>query len=174
MIRLCFVMAIASVTVSGCGVFVGGPWGVWTDPVTGYTWQEQPANNTMRWQQATDYCNDLTLDGHDDWRLPTISELRTLIRGCSATETGGSCGVTDTCLSYPSCQDDSCGGCTTGGGPADGCYWPQGMQGSCGWFWSSSDAGDSSPAWGVNFSVGLVGSVDKGNSHDVRCVRRGP
>ncbi len=169
--RLWIVMAIVSITVSGCGVFVEGPWGEWTDTVTGYTWQDTPAGDTMTWQGAIDYCNNLRFDGHSDWRLPTISELRSLIRGCPATEAGGSCGVTDSCLSYSSCWNDPCSGCS-GGGPAGGCYWPDGMKGPCSYYWSSSEREDLSyNAWFVGFNAGSVDSYGKVNRNDVRCVR---
>jgi len=140
------------------------------------TWQNPPAVDVMTWQDAIDYCDGLTLDGHDDWHLPTISELRSLIRGCPATETGGSCGVTDSCLSYESCWGGPCDGCSTNGGPATGgCYWPDGMEGPCSWYWSPlSRPGDSSDAWVVHFDNGSVGTAVKVNDSFVRCVRGGP
>jgi len=141
-----------------------------------FTWQNPPAD-LMTWQDAMNYCNGLTQDGHSDWRLPTISELRSLIRGCPATETGGSCGVTDGCLSYSGCRNSDCDGCSSGGGPAGGCYWPDGMEGSCSlyWssYWSSSEREDYYDyAWDVNFVSGNVSSSDKVAGDDfVRCVR---
>ena len=136
------------------------------------TWQNPPAENSMTWQEAIDYCTNLTQDG-GGWRLPTISELRSLIRGCEATQTGGSCGVTDDCLSYSSCWSDTCSGCSYSDGPADGCYWPSDMQGPCQYYWSSSSGEDDDDyAWNVGFSYGYVGSLSKGLSNGVvRCVR---
>jgi len=51
-----------------------------TDSNTGLEWQDDAIGSTMNWQSAIDYCEDtLSLDGHDDWRLPNINELKTLI-----------------------------------------------------------------------------------------------
>ena len=49
------------------------------DNVTGLMWQIQSEHWGYSWQQAMDYCNNLTLGGYSDWRLPTIEELSTLI-----------------------------------------------------------------------------------------------
>jgi len=125
----------------------------------------------MDWQQAVEYCAELSIDDHSDWRLPTISELRSLIRGCTATETGGSCGVSDSCLDY-SCWDDSCQSCDYEEGPANGYYWPDGMNGEYGLFWSSSSAG-SDDAWYVHFSYGNLYHYDKSYYHGTCCVRSG-
>lgn len=154
----------------------------WKDPSSGLTWQNPPSENYMEWQEAMDYCANLTQDSHSDWRLPTISELRSLIRGCSGTESGGSCGVTDSCLSYSSCYDDACEGCDYQKGPADGCYWPNEMDGACYWYWSSSTPGGNvGSACHVYFGYGAVGfggvgpggvdDVGKGYPSYVRCVR---
>ena len=144
--------------------------GTWTDPGSGLTWQNPRAESTMPWQDAMDYCENLTLDGHGDWRLPTISELRSLIRGCPATQTGGSCGVDDVCLSA-SCWSD-CTGCLIDGGPDEGCYWPVEVNGGCFYYWSSSSCEDYvSRAWHVSFHNGSVGYGYKGIYNAVRCVR---
>jgi hypothetical protein len=148
--------------------------GTWFDTTSGLLW-ESPRDTTNRnWDDAVAYCDGLALGGHDDWRLPTISELRSLIRGCPATVTGGPCGVTDTCLGNPCWM--SCGDCTMWGGPGDGgAYWPPGLRGAAGWCWSSSSKADStSLMWYVDFSSGNVSISAKASTNDVLCVHPGP
>lgn len=47
----------------------------WTDPATSLIWTKKDNGKDVNWQQATDYCRNLQLAGHSDWRLPTIDEL---------------------------------------------------------------------------------------------------
>lgn len=67
---------------------------------------------TVVYEEALEYCNNLTDCGFSDWHLPNIDELRTLIKNCPATETGGSCNVTDNCLSFSDCySEQECSSC---------------------------------------------------------------
>jgi formylglycine-generating enzyme required for sulfatase activity len=148
--------------------------GTLTDPATGYVWQKTPPDS-MYWENAKTYCseNQDSLPGAG-WRLPNISELRSLIRGCSATQLpGGSCNIdVDDCMAWD-CRDSSCVGCLGNEGPAGGCYWDANLQGDCARFWSSSPIEDSpSEAWVGGFMYGYVasGSNDSG-AKGVRCVR---
>ena len=52
------------------------------------------------------YCENLVLAGHDDWRLPKIDELRTLVRGISTIEYGGKCPTSENCTDQKKCADD--------------------------------------------------------------------
>jgi hypothetical protein len=46
------------------------------DEATGLMWQKgEPSEKT--WQAAMDYCSNLSLAGHSDWRLPSLEELKT-------------------------------------------------------------------------------------------------
>lgn len=146
--------------------------GTWRDPSTGLTWQNPAPDKKMNWKSARSYCASLSLAG-GGWRLPKISELRSLIRGCGATQTGGGCGVTNSCRSWGGCSGSSCSnGCISGGGPANGCYWPDEMVGICGWYWSSSSVADrDARAFGVNFANGHVFYDGTGYGDRVRCVR---
>jgi len=53
--------------------------GVVKDVCTHLMWQQDDSATPLDWQQAGLYCNDLTLAGKSDWRLPTINELTTII-----------------------------------------------------------------------------------------------
>ena len=147
----------------------------WTDPTSGLTWQVSPPTDRYDWYEAKSYCDSLSLGGHSDWHLPTIGELRTLIRGCPATETGGSCNVEEgDCLEW-SCRDDSCSGCGFKDGQGEGgMYWPDEVEGDCCWYWSSSPVEDNDDdAWDVRFSSGNVNSGFYYTKR-VRCVRDAP
>jgi len=114
----------------------------------GLDWSDV-SNNPMNWAAAITYCVDL------GGRLPTISELRTLIQNCSVTETGGECGVTDSCLSYEDCFD-ACGGC---GYDDSGKY---SVFGDNHELQSSSERSDYvDSAWYVGFKSGNVGTSTK-------------
>ncbi len=49
------------------------------DGVTGLVWQRDMTDATFNLFQAREQCAGLTLDGHDDWRLPSRIELTSII-----------------------------------------------------------------------------------------------
>ena len=49
--------------------------GTVTDNVTGLTWAQSLSESSMSWKDAVEYCENLTLGGYDDWRLPSLKEL---------------------------------------------------------------------------------------------------
>ena len=118
------------------------------------------SSNKMKWDKAAAYCEEL------GGRLPTISELRTLIQNCPATETGGECGVTDSCLSSADCSNDQCEGCEY---DYPGKY--SAFEDTY-WFWSSSEqSGNADTVWLVGFNNGNVSLLQKDGLIYVRCVR---
>lgn len=49
------------------------------DTVTGLTWQRVVPTGTYTWAAGKTYCEELSLAGHDDWRMPSRKELRTIV-----------------------------------------------------------------------------------------------
>jgi hypothetical protein len=123
--------------------------GIVRDNVTGLEWQQATApglsGGMYTWQQAFDYCNNLSLGGKDDWRLPTVKELATLVDSSIPAP-----GPTINTSYFPDTQASS--------------YWS-----------STTTAVYSFPAcyWYVTFYGSSVGWYDMGLDCYVRAVRGG-
>lgn len=169
--RLCFIIVITLI-LSSCGIssddnskFDGGLNGQWRDPNTGLMWQNQAYNekevNCSRgkgdcnygkvgdWHYAKNYCASLVYAGYNDWRLPTIKELKTL----STTEkyksnNGHSYYIKRALLdNMPTISNNS-------------------------YYWSSTaHTYFTSVAWSVSFNIGYNSNDNKTSSYFVRCVR---
>jgi len=77
---------------TGCpieGRFVDNGDGTVTDNCTGLMWQKDTDLNgdgqlvfrddSLKWCESLSYCEDLTLAGYDDWRLPNVHELQSIM-----------------------------------------------------------------------------------------------
>ena len=53
--------------------------GTVSDLATGLMWARADSGRGMNWRDALNYCETLTLAGHDDWRLPSAKELQSLV-----------------------------------------------------------------------------------------------
>ena len=62
---------------SSSGVFVDNGDHTVTDITTGLMWQ-QDEGGYMDWEEAITYCEDLSLAGYTDWRLPNIKDLESI------------------------------------------------------------------------------------------------
>ncbi|MCX5896162.1 MAG: DUF1566 domain-containing protein, partial [Proteobacteria bacterium] len=165
----------------------------WNDPATNLTWQDpqkdaySSEDGGLTQPDAVRYCEELVMGGYADWRLPNIDEMRTLVRGNPATETGGDCLLTEGSLKDdmldPACRE----GDTEFGGPGvGGCYWPPELTGTCNKpdpaaaghpleYVSSTVAADNKDWVGdVLFDNGSVCFNHINSYADVRCVRTGP
>ena len=73
---------LAVVLLSGCGSETPGP--IWCDETTDLCWQNPQRagfdhNDTgLNSADAARFCDALVLGGYEDWRLPSIDELRTV------------------------------------------------------------------------------------------------
>ena len=142
----------------------------WSDSATALTWQNppatSPADDMMSRADAQAYCAHLGAAG--DWRLPSIDELRSLLRNSNVSTAPSNCGVRTTCLGL-SCRNDDCDG--TDSGDAS-CRWSDALTGKCGAYWTSSPTSDApGRAWLVFFYDGSVHDGDASDYNYVRCVR---
>lgn len=127
----------------------------------GLNWSDK-AEELLDWDMADQYCCGLK------GRIPTISELRTLVQNCPGTEVDGRCNVSDDCLSSDNCWDSPCVGCErdeSGSGEYS-------VFGDTGGLWSSSKPSDrKNSMWFLNFSSGYLSSAGMSNYFYVRCIR---
>ena len=150
--------------------------------VDGHLWWSSKTTDSMNWESAINHCKELKESnacGYSDWHLPTIDELKTLLKWRRDSQ----CRVSDTdnCLSFTDCWTCSscCHDCTLGGGGEcnyssyyyDGRY---SKLGDSGLLWSSSVPTEYyHSAWVVNFNAAQVYNKSKSNKTEVyvRCVR---
>ena len=119
----------------------------------------------MNWKEAVNYCQNLTEDNHNDWRLPNIDELRTLIQNHSGTQTGGTCKISEKAgkLSSKDWVSSDCDG-------RNGSNFSK--FGDTDYMWSSSArSNDSRYKWRIGFNNGKVFNNAHKQKFYVRCVR---
>ena len=125
---------------------------VWKDSETGLIWQVKIDKKKYNWDDAKSYCQNLTLDGKSDWKLPNREEL-TSIRTENSYINSVSC-IEKTYIKKPLLES---------------------MDMEYQWFWSATEYDDgswfgSSKAWFVNFTGGGGNYLDKSFGSYVRCV----
>ncbi len=49
------------------------------DSISKLEWQDDAVGSTMVWEDAITYCEDLSLGGYSDWRLPNVNELKSIV-----------------------------------------------------------------------------------------------
>ncbi len=120
--------------------------GVVADSATGLQWQDDSDAKTVtkKWTEAIAYCESLTLGGHNDWRLPNINELKSIVDASKVNPA-----IAD---SFENVDSDNYWSSTTNKGSAD-----------YAWFVNFYDGGY------VNYDDGNY----KDNIFHVRCVRGG-
>jgi hypothetical protein len=142
---------------TGCppeGRFSDNGDGTVTDRCTGLMWQKDTADvnrdgqstdqDLVRWCEALAICENLSFAGHDDWRLPNVRELQSIV------DYGRARPSIDPVFSDPVFR------------AIFGRYWS-----------SSSLAGIPNVAWLVEFIGGGVFYFDKSSFYYVRAVRGG-
>ncbi len=150
------------------------------DPKSNLRWLKVPRRESTEWAECRGYCERYNYP-EVGWHMPSIDELRTLIRSCPGSQPSGDCSASVACPRVHSrdCYEHGiCKGCGELNGPAPGgCYWDHRMEGPCTLYWSSTSAPDAPGwVWVVDFDYAHIGvaSVDPNETPPpwgCRCVR---
>ena len=110
---------------------------------TGLVWEKSPGTTARTWSAAVDYAYNKTVGGRKGWRLPTVEELASLVD----TSVSGSPKLPS---GHPFTNVQS------------------------GFYWSTTTfVGNTSNAWYVDLSSGVVDFYGKSYDRYVWCVRGG-
>ncbi|MFC1836882.1 DUF1566 domain-containing protein [Thermodesulfobacteriota bacterium] len=63
----------------GINDFVDNGDGTISDRATGLMWMKSDSGKPMNWQQALKYAETMEFAGHNDWRLPNVKELQSIV-----------------------------------------------------------------------------------------------
>ncbi|MEM6911408.1 MAG: DUF1566 domain-containing protein [Verrucomicrobiota bacterium] len=161
-----FVRCVRGNSAYGKNNFIDNGDGTITDLATGLMWMAQdsgafPAagsqgDGTLDWQEALAWAEALDFAGYDDWLLPDIKQLHTLVdysRAPDAEEAAAQTVAIDPLFSVSETES---------------------------WFWSSTSLGDDLFAWGVYQTFGRSLAIDQTtleatvNAHGAGAVRSDP
>jgi len=124
---------------------------LWQDPQTGLIWEREIENREFTWDEVFEYAemlNDENYGDYQEWRVPTIEELKTLITDDSFEN------------SYSATKESFISEALVSS-----------MTMSEQWFWSSTENSDEKDeACGVLFDNGDDDYFYKSDSYFIRCV----
>jgi flagellar biosynthesis GTPase FlhF len=125
----------------------------------GLMWEKTHA---MNWNDAMEYAKNLQFGGYSDWRLPTVDELKEVVRSCGGTPAEyndkNSSSIIDKNIANSSYRS---------------CYKNKGFEDNCLYWSCASVSGRTKYAWIVYFGFGDVGNGNKDYDYSLRCVRAG-
>ncbi len=91
--KLYFVLYVRGNPDYGSNDFVDNGNGTITDNATGLTWTQNDSGTGMNWVDALNYCESLDYAGADDWRLPNVKELQSIIDYERSPDTSNSAAI---------------------------------------------------------------------------------
>lgn len=152
------------------------PWTVYdskvhVDETTSMLWYQAGGQRTVG--EASEYCEALDAVGYDDWRLPTIEDMRQLIDGCPAMETGGQCPLGAACTQTSCNTSENCPRCEAGEGPHESGFYLRPNVRILGVVLTATDCSGCSPAsaW-VYFPEGYFTRLTTDVRQPTYCVRQ--
>jgi len=150
---------------------------VWYDDDTGLCWQKFVYDQEMNYQSALEHCTNNDTNGYEDWRIPNIDELRTIVDGCEKTEFLDLAPEVNCPVHHNSDYSDwniNCEGCNVFEGNGDSnCYLKDDLENCFNNMWSSSNTGIIDSNWYINFPKASIYEKSKDGNicMNVRCIR---
>ena len=127
-------------------------------------WQRGASKRKLTWGAALSYCKKLELDGLKGWKMPTILQLKGLLRGCASP---GKCGHFKSGISCRHCRDNS--------GPGDnGWFMQRGAwhNPKYPWFWASTPhASYKGYHYSMFFAGAYINYYKNSEPYHARCFR---
>lgn len=127
-------------------------------------WQRGCSKRPLTWGTANAYCKKLKLAGKTGWRLPSILQLKGLLRGCASS---GQCGNHKSGMSCRHCSDNS--------GPGDkGWFMQRGAweNPKYPWFWASTrHASYAGYHYSMFFAGAYINYYKDAEPYHARCYR---
>ncbi|WP_419780699.1 DUF1566 domain-containing protein [Maridesulfovibrio sp.] len=77
----------------GENIFVDLKNGIVEDKATGLVWQQEDSVKKLNWQEALSYCENLNYAGRNDWRLPGVKELQSIVDYTRSPKTSGTAAI---------------------------------------------------------------------------------
>ncbi|WP_339389835.1 DUF1566 domain-containing protein [Vibrio neptunius] len=74
-----YVLAVRGNKMYGQNQFSDNTNGAIEDTATGLLWQQSDSRKNIKFPEALSYCQNLSLAGRSDWRLPNIKELQSIV-----------------------------------------------------------------------------------------------
>jgi len=109
------------------------------DLASGLVWQKADSSTPLKWEGALDYCENLSLGGREDWRLPNAKELQSIVDYSRSPQTSGTAAI-DPLFSVSELES---------------------------WYWTSTTHLDTSPSNAVYIAFGQAFGLPNGNLIDV-------
>ena len=88
-----YLLAVRGNTSYGINDFSEHESGIITDKASGLIWQKKDSAYSMNFIDALGYCENLTLAGKEDWRLPNVKELQSIVDYSRAPDTANSAAI---------------------------------------------------------------------------------
>lgn len=88
-----FVLYVRGNPDYGVNQFTDNQDGTISDLASGLVWQTADSGTTLDWEGALDYCENLSLAGREDWRLPNAKELQSIVDYSRSPQTSGTAAI---------------------------------------------------------------------------------